>query len=62
MTQYRFKWYLHDDDLWESFADHNPDLPSHIVEHIVDNNPFYEIEVEGFYDTETNKIVLDKVK
>lgn len=53
-----FKWYLHEDDLWESrdeFRRVNPHLSDEEIELLINNNPFYEITVKCELDTETGR-------
>jgi hypothetical protein len=59
--KHTFEWYLHGDNIWESqdeFKRLNSNLPDEAAEHIMNNNPFYEVVVGGIYDDETGSIEL----
>ena len=63
MAQHRFKWYVHDDDLWEAqdeFKQINPHLSDEVVDHLINNNPFYEVDLTGVYDDVSGNIWFER--
>lgn len=64
--KYEFKYYLHGGKPWEDddfeWLQEKFGLPEDVAERICDKRPFYEVEIDAVYDSETDEVTMTGVR